>query len=147
MTIRTVLLCASSSTTTLAGLFFLHPPLLTGGRARVVGGVLEIHGGLSRLFLEKCTLLPGGASAMTLGHVVLGRDESSLDRTRAHERIHVSQFEKWGPFFLPAYGIASALALLRGQDPYLDNRFEIEARDASFNVSNYPLPVRREREG
>jgi hypothetical protein len=33
--------------------------------------------------------------------------------------------------FLPAYGLASALALLRGKDPYLDNIFEIEARDAS----------------
>jgi len=116
--------------TTLLGLFFLHPALLTGGRARVVDGVLEIHGGLARLFLEKCTLLPGGASAMTLGHVVLGRDELSLDRTRAHERIHVRQCETWGPFFLPAYGIASAVALLRGRDPYLDNRFEIEARES-----------------
>jgi len=118
--------------TTLLGLFFLHPTLLTGGRARVVNGVLEIHGGITSFFLEKCTLLPGGASAMTLGHVVLGRDQASLDRTRAHERIHVSQCETWGPLFLPAYGIASALALLRGKDPYLDNIFEIEARDASL---------------
>jgi hypothetical protein len=117
--------------TTLLGLFFLHPTLLTGGRARVVNGVLEIHGGLTSWFLEKCTLLPGGASAMTLGHVVLGRDEASLDRTRAHERIHVSQCETWGPLFLPAYGIASALAFLRGKDPYLDNIFEIEAREYS----------------
>src|SRR4051812_39273179 len=116
MTIRKLLLYAWSSPTTLLGLFLLHPTLLSGGRARVVNGVLEIHGGLTRLFLEKCTLLPGGASAMTLGHVVLGRDESSLDRTRAHERIHVGQCEKWGPFFLPAYGIASALAFVRGQN-------------------------------
>jgi len=141
MALKRLLLYLWSSPTSLLGLFFLHPILLTGGRARVVDGVLEIHGGLTRLFLEKCTLLPGGASAMTLGHVVLGRDQSSLDRTRAHERIHVSQCEKWGPFFLPAYGIASALALLRGQDPYLDNRFEIEARDASFvGVAPTPRP-------
>ncbi len=133
MTLRKLAGYLWSSPTTLLGLFFLHPTLLTGGRARVVDGALEIHGGLTSFFLENCTLLPGGASAMTLGHVVLGRDQSSLDRTRSHERIHVSQCETWGPFFLPAYGIASAVALLRGQDPYLDNRFEIEARDASFN--------------
>jgi hypothetical protein len=137
MTLKRLLLYLWSSPTTLLGLFFLHPTLLTGGRARVVEGVLEIHGGLTGLFLQKFTLLPGGASAMTLGHVVLGRDQSSLDRTRPHERIHVSQCETWGPFFLPAYGISSALALLRGQDPYLDNRFEIEARDYS---SSFPSP-------
>jgi len=130
MTLKRLLRYLWSSPTTLLGLFFLHPTLLTGGRARVVDGVLEIHGGVARLFLEKCTLLKGGASAMTLGHVVLGRDETSLHRTRAHERIHVRQCEQWGPFFLPAYGIASALALLRGQNPYLDNRFEIEARES-----------------
>jgi hypothetical protein len=141
MTLKRVLLYLWSSPTTLLGLFFLHPTLLTGGRVRVVDGVLEIHGGLTRFFLENCTLLPGGASAMTLGHVVLGRDQSSLDRTRAHERIHVSQCETWGPFFLPAYGIASLLAFLRGQDAYLNNRFEVEARDASFDgVRPAPRP-------
>jgi len=131
MTFKRVLLYLWSAPTSLLGLIFLHPTLLTGGRARVVDGVLEIHGGLTSFFLEHCTLLPGGASAMTLGHVVLGRDQSSLDRTRSHERIHVSQCETWGPLFLPAYGLASAQAFLRGKDPYLDNRFEIEARDAS----------------
>jgi len=128
MTLRKLLLYAWSFPTSLLGLFFLHPTLLTGGRARIVDGVLEIHGGLTTFFLEKCPLLPGGASAMTLGHVVLGRDQVSLNRTRAHERVHVRQCETWGPFFLPAYGIASALALLRGRDPYLDNYFEVMAR-------------------
>ena len=131
MTLKRLLLYLWSSPTTLLGLFFLHPTLLTGGRARVVDGVLEIHGGLTTFFLKNCTLLPGGASAMTLGHVVLGRDQSSLDHTRPHERIHVSQCEAWGPFFLPAYGISSALAFLRGQDPYLDNYFERDAREYS----------------
>jgi hypothetical protein len=144
MTFRKFAAYLWSAPTSLLGLFFLHTTLLTGGRARVVDGVLEIHGGLTTFFLEKCTLLPGGVSAMTLGHVVLGRDPSALDRTRAHERIHVSQCETWGPLFLPAYGLASALAFLRGKDPYLDNRFEIEARNASFSS---PLPVRRERAG
>jgi hypothetical protein len=131
MTLKRLVLYLWSSPTSLLGLFFLVPSILTGGRAKIVDGVLEVHGGLTRFFLEKCTLLPGGASAMTLGHVVLGRDALALERTRAHERVHVRQCEKWGPFFLPAYGVASALALLRGKHPYLDNYFEIEARSAS----------------
>ena len=37
------------------------------------------------------------------------------------------QYERWGPFFLPAYLLSSLVALLLGRDPYLDNRFEREA--------------------
>ena len=114
--------------TTLVGLLFLPPALLsrTGG-ARVVDGVLELHGGPVTFFLRRCTLLRGGASAMTLGHVVLGRTEALLDLTRSHERVHVRQCERWGPLFIPAYLGASLLVLLRGGRPYEDNPFEREA--------------------
>ena len=115
--------------TTAVGLLFVPAALVGGGGIQFVDGVLELHGGAVRFFLEKCTLLPGGASAMTLGHVVLGRDRRALDRTRTHERIHVRQVERWGPFFLPAYVIASLLALVRGRDAYRDNMFEREAFD------------------
>ena len=115
--------------TTLFGLWLLPLALLTGGGARVVDGVIEIHGGIVRWLLRYCTLLPGGASAMTLGHVVLGRDPLILDATRAHERIHVRQAERWGPLFIPAYLLASLIALLRGRRAYLDNPFEREAYD------------------
>ena len=64
---------------------------------------------------------------MTLGHVVLGADQPSLDRTRDHERVHVRQAERWGPAFIPAYLLASIIAWMRGLDPYLDNPFEREA--------------------
>ena len=64
---------------------------------------------------------------MTLGHVVLGRNRDALSRTRAHERVHVEQCERWGPFFLPAYLIASAWVWIRGGNFYLDNPFEREA--------------------
>ena len=60
-------------------------------------------------------------------HVVLGLDGPTLDRTRAHERVHVRQCERWGPLFLPAYGLASLLAWWRGHDAYRENRFEREA--------------------
>jgi hypothetical protein len=99
-------------------------------RQRVVDGVLEVHGGLVTWLLTHCTLLEGGASAMTLGHVVLGRDELLLELTRDHERVHVRQCERWGPLFLPVYLLASAYVFLRGGRAYRDNPFEREAYDA-----------------
>ena len=76
------------------------------------------------------TPLARGADAMTLGHVVIGRDARALELTRTHERVHVRQYEWWGPFFVPAYLVAGACALMHGGHPYFDNRFEREARQA-----------------
>ena len=67
---------------------------------------------------------------MTLGHVVLGKDAEALEWSRSHERVHVRQCERWGPLFLPAYGVASLVALCRGRDAYRDNAFEREAYDS-----------------
>ena len=112
--------------TTSLGLIFI-PLAVVGGGMQVVAGVLELYGGGVHGFLRYCTLLPGGASAMTLGHVVLGRDRAALDASRVHERVHVRQCERWGPFFLPAYLMASIIAWFRGRDPYRGNAFEMEA--------------------
>ncbi|MGH7729619.1 MAG: hypothetical protein ACRENJ_00010, partial [Candidatus Eiseniibacteriota bacterium] len=57
----------------------------------------------------------------------LGTSAAALAATRAHERAHVAQCERWGPLFLPAYAIASLVALARGADAYRDNWFEREA--------------------
>jgi hypothetical protein len=103
------------------GLLFVLPALLSGGGVQWVEGVLEVYGGAVALFLRRATLLPGGASAMTLGHVVLGRDKLLLDLTRSHERVHVRQCERWGPLFLPAYILAWILAGYEG------NYFERQA--------------------
>lgn len=116
-----------SMPTTAVGLVLGTPALVSGGRMQWVDGVLEIHGGFVTHLLEEWTLLEGGASAMTLGHVVLGRDPPALERSRRHERVHVRQCERWGPLFLPAYGVRSLLAAWRGEDAYLDNPFEKEA--------------------
>ena len=117
-----------ASPTTALGLGFLPAAWIgRGGKARLVDGVLELHGPAIDFFLRRCTLLPGGASAMTLGHVVLGRNQQSLDLTRSHERIHVRQCERWGPLFVPAYLAASAWQFLRGRQAYRDNPFELEA--------------------
>lgn len=115
--------------TTLVGLIFLPLALVSGGGVRWVEGVLEIHGGWVRFFLRRCTVLRGGASAMTLGHVVIAQDQYLMDATRSHERVHVRQAERWGPFFIPAYLLASLITLLRGGQPYRDNPFEREAFD------------------
>jgi hypothetical protein len=118
-----------ASPNTLLGLALALLCRLAGAvRGQVVGGVLEIcgpgvHGLLRRLMPARHTI-----EALTLGHVVLARDGRTLDQTRAHEAVHVRQYERWGPFFLPAYWIAGLLAAWRGGDSYKDNPFERVAR-------------------
>lgn len=116
--------------TTCVGLPFVPLAWLGGGRVRVVRGVMEVHGRWVAKVLERVPIV-GGASAMTLGHIVIGRDAACLESTREHERVHVRQVERWGPLFIPAYLTASVLVRLRGLDPYLDNPFEREAYTTS----------------
>ena len=112
--------------TTAIGLLVLLAGLWRA-QARVVEGVLEAHGPMLAWLLVHLTRLPGGAAALTLGHVVIARDRRSLEETRAHERVHVRQCETWGPLFVPAYLTASLWAVWRGRNFYFDNRFEVEA--------------------
>src|ERR1700683_4671516 len=87
---------------TALGLPLVFAALVTGGRAAVVEGVIEAHGGLVTTLLRRWLLIP--AAAMTLGHVILGRDPSCLLQSRRHEHVHVRQYERWGPLMLPLYG-------------------------------------------
>jgi len=98
--------------------------LMTGGRVRRVGPVLEFYGGGAQWLLSRCV---GGPGAMTLGHVVIGCNGVFLDVAREHEMIHVRQYERWGPLFIPAYLLCSAWLWLRGKDPYRENPFERQA--------------------
>ncbi len=98
--------------------------LLLAGRFRHVDGVVEIHGPQIAGLLGS---FPMPAMALTFGHVVFGQSEAALDITREHERVHVRQYQRWGPAFLPAYLAASTVMYLRGRDPYRDNPFEVEA--------------------
>jgi hypothetical protein len=43
---------------------------------------------------------------------------------RAHEQVHVRQYERWGPFFVPAYLASSLWQGLCGRHLYRDNHFE-----------------------
>ena len=56
------------------------------------------------------------------------------------------QYERWGPFFIPAYLLSSLVQLLRRRDPYLDNRFEREAYGGRPPRRTAP-PARRMRRG
>jgi hypothetical protein len=99
--------------------------LASGGRVQRRCGIIEFQGGVIPRLLA---LLPGGAcAAITLGHVVLGRTGGCLDSCRTHEMVHVRQYERWGPLFIPAYLAASAFIWFRGGDAYRDNPFEREA--------------------
>ena len=126
MFLRQLLIYLWASPATLLGLLFLPAAWLDHG-VQVVDGVIELHGRLVAWFLTHCTPLDGGASAMTLGHVVLGRDAELLALTREHERVHVRQYERWGPFFIPAYLLLSAVLKFQGRQAYMDNPFEREA--------------------
>lgn len=99
---------------------------LTGGTWAWVDGALEVQGrGVGWLFDRVAP--KRSIAAITLGHVVLARSTRDLTRTRRHERVHVAQYERWGPLFIPAYLVSSFRAWRRGFDAYRDNAFEVEA--------------------
>jgi hypothetical protein len=119
-------LIAWASPWTLVGLAIGTVTVCTGGHVRRGPGILEFYGGAATWLLGR---LPSDPFAMTLGHTVLGLTEAALDLAQPHELVHVRQYERWGPFFIPAY-LGWWLALsLRGKDGYRDNPFEREAYD------------------
>ena len=116
-----------ASPNSLIGLLFLPSVVFRQGGFQIVDGVLEVHGSLIAWVLRHCIPIAGGASAITFGHVVLGRDAEALSLTRAHERVHVRQYERWGPAFIPAYLVAAIWGFVTGAGVYHGNFFEREA--------------------
>lgn len=121
---------------TLLGLIVAVATVATRGRLAIVDGVVEVQGGITTFLLRRLVPLKGGVAAMTLGHVVLGRDAFALERTRAHERVHVRQCEWWGPLFFPAYFVAGVVATLGSGRFYADNWFERQARTVGEDASH-----------
>lgn len=119
---RRLLGYAWASPCTLVGLALGVTVLLAGGRAYTAAGAWEFAlrpaAYRSRLPFH----------AITLGHVILGTSPQVLAALRAHEQVHVRQYERWGPLFFLAYPAASLWQWLRGGRPYRDNCFEVEAR-------------------
>lgn len=103
--------------------------LVLAGRFRLVEGVIEIEG---RWVSKVLGNLWRPASAITLGHCVLGTSPFALEKTRDHERVHVRQYERWGPAFIPTYLAFSIWLYLSGRDGYFENPFEQQA----FTLAN-----------
>jgi hypothetical protein len=100
--------------------------LITGGRIRQEGRILEIWGGCLPRILRVFPFYSGSPVA-TFGHVVLGRTDCHLEACRQHQLVHVGQYERWGILFVPAYLACSFTLRCRGKDPYYDNPFEQQA--------------------
>ncbi|HWP20625.1 MAG TPA: signal peptide prediction [Burkholderiaceae bacterium] len=109
---------------TVTGLALAAALLALGGRARWIDGALEVAP-------RRPPRRAWPFAAITLGHVVLGVDPVALARVRGHERVHVRQYERYGPFLVPLYLLASAWVWVRGGHPYRDNPFEREARQGA----------------
>jgi len=109
---------------TFVGVALALPLLLTGGRAVLHTGVLEVS---APGWLRRGVPF----DAITFGHVVLARSAAHHGALRGHERVHVRQYEALGALMLLAYPMESAWQALRGACPYRDNRFEVQARRES----------------
>ncbi len=110
---------------TLLGLLLGTLLMSGGGRVAIIRGAVEFSAGK---WLQLFAWLPNGPiAAITFGHVILGATEADLIGARDHEHVHIRQYERWGPLFLPSYVLCSLYLFWRGRDPYRDNPFEIEA--------------------
>jgi hypothetical protein len=112
---------------TLVGLLLATPVWAAGGRARWHRGALEVT---HRASDARCGRLARALPfrGIVFGHVILAVTREELDAIGPHERVHVRQYERWGPLFFPAYVASSLWQLARGLDPYWHNHFEVQAR-------------------
>lgn len=99
--------------------------LATGGKSQWRCGCIEFYGGFVTWALAH--LGAGGVTAMTLGHTIIGQEKSELAIVRDHEQVHVRQYERWGPFFIPVYLGYSFWLWIQKRDCYMENPFEVEA--------------------
>lgn len=115
------------------GLALAVVPLLAGGRARWSAGALEVT---YRESEAQCGRLARKLPfrGIVFGHVILAVTCDELRQIGPHERVHVQQYERWGPLFFLAYGASSLWQLLRGRSAYWDNHFEVQARALSAHV-------------
>ncbi|MFT5302541.1 MAG: hypothetical protein ACI87E_003820 [Mariniblastus sp.] len=109
--------------------------LLSGGKIQRRRGCLEFYGGFVTWFLAKCS--SHGVSAMTLGHTIIGQTQRELHQARDHEQVHVSQYERWGPLFIPVYLSFSCYLWFAKRNCYLENPFEVEA----YRIADPRIPT------
>ena len=102
--------------------------LAAGGRAKWSNGALEVT---YRPSQTRCGWLARALPfrGIVFGHVILAVTQEELDIIGPHERVHVEQYEAWGPLFVLAYGASSLWQLAGGHNPYWHNQFEVQARE------------------
>ena len=136
--LRTVLKYTWVAPATLIGLLAAILARASGGTLVTVDGVIEVAGGnVGGLISRLPPMLR--FNAITLGHIVIGIDHDLLARCRAHERVHVRQYERWGVLFFPLYLASSVLQALRGGHFYLDNYFERQARAGEGQTTSHDV--------
>ena len=115
------------------GLLLAAVPLAFGGKAVWRRGALEVT---YRQRQANCGKLAKALPfrGIVFGHVIVAVTDEELCRMGAHERVHVEQYEHWGPLFFLAYGLSSLWQLFRGRNPYWHNHFEVQARQRSTEV-------------
>ena len=119
-----------ASPCSVVGLALTMGIVLFGGRARLRAGALEVTyrqsqagcGNLARALPFR---------GIVFGHVILAVTAEDLRNIGPHERVHVEQYERWGPFFFVAYGASSLWQLFNARSPYWSNHFEVQARERS----------------
>ena len=118
---------------TAVGLVLMLIAASGGATVVTVDGIVEVAGGRFGRWVSGLPPL-FRFSAITFGHVVLGISHPVLARCRAHEQVHVRQYERWGALFFVLYPGASLLAAARGRSLYWDNHFERQAREEADRI-------------
>ena len=116
------------------GLMFAAVLLALGGSAALNHGAIEVTYRRSRAGCGSLALaLP--FRGIVFGHIILAVTAEELAIIAAHERVHVAQYEHWGPLFFVAYGLSSVWQGINGRNPYRCNYFEVQARERSAAAS------------
>lgn len=117
-----------ASPCTAVGLVLAAVPLALGGKIRWSSGALEVTW---RHTLDSCGRLAGRLPfrGIVFGHVILAVTDEDLRTIGPHERVHVAQYERWGPLFFLVYAASSLWQLINGRNPYWHNHFEVQARE------------------
>ena len=98
------------------GLLFAAISLSLGGKGVWRHGALEVTYRRNQASWGKLAhALP--FRDIVFGHVILAVTEEELFRIGPHERVHVEQYERWGPLFFLAYPLSSLWEILHGRSP------------------------------
>ena len=122
---------------TVVGLVFAALVLAAGGTARWFAGALEVTYRRSNAHCgRRARALP--IRGIVFGHVILAVTQEELVAIGPHERVHVQQYERWGPFFFPAYLASGLWQIIRRRNPYWHNHFEVQARERGSCTKGRP---------